>query len=159
MTNIIEISEDAFAALFKPIANHLNPHASYDWGDGHGTLFETFDEELAFVQSQEPKRIWTLVDGDDGEYIDSGFHFVNRIGYFITEIAVPDGVMIQLPMPYVMDCSSSGSISPKLAERINTVVEYMWKDEKRDYEESNIQARKLHIFRTLCSIRKWLIAQ
>ena len=99
MTNIIEISEDAFAALFKPIANHLNPHASYDWGDGHGTLFETFDEELAFVQSQEPKRIWTLVDGDDGEYIDSGFHFVNRIGYFITEIAVPDGVMIQVPMP------------------------------------------------------------
>ena len=83
MTNLIEISEDAFAALFKPIANHLNPNASYDWGDGRGTLFETYDEELAYVQSQEPARIWTLVDGDDGEYIDSEFHFVNRIGYFI----------------------------------------------------------------------------
>ena len=67
MTNIIEISEDAFAALYKPIANHLNPNASYDWGDGHGTLFETYDEELAYVQSQEPARIWTVIDGDDGK--------------------------------------------------------------------------------------------
>jgi len=29
--------------------------------------------------------VWTWVDGDDGSWIISGFHYVNRIGYFITE--------------------------------------------------------------------------
>ena len=156
MTNIIEISEDAFAALFKPIANHLNPNASYDWGDGHGTLFETFDEELAFVQSQESARIWTLVDGDNGEYIDSGFHFVNRIGYFITEVAVPGGVMIQVPMPEVIDDTIYPEISPKVIQSLNTILGYLWHDEKNHYEGSEIPERKSHIFRSLKAVRKWL---
>ena len=34
-----EISEDDFATLFRPLRNHLNPNASFDWGDGYGTLF------------------------------------------------------------------------------------------------------------------------
>jgi hypothetical protein len=50
--------------------------------------FETYGEELDYVLKiayTEPKRIWTLVDGDDGNlYIASGYHLVNRINYFIT---------------------------------------------------------------------------
>ena len=40
----IELSEDAFPILFKPLPNHLNPNASFDWGEGYGTLFETYGE-------------------------------------------------------------------------------------------------------------------
>lgn len=37
---------------------------------------------------KEPNKVWTLVDGDNGHiYVTEGFHFVNRIGYFITEVA------------------------------------------------------------------------
>ena len=50
--------------------------------------FETYVEELDFVLKiayTEPKRIWTLVEGDDGNlYIASGYHLVNRLNYFIT---------------------------------------------------------------------------
>jgi len=47
--------------------------------------FETFGEEVDFVRSQDDNLIWTEIDGDEGTYIVSGFHFVNRIHYFITE--------------------------------------------------------------------------
>ena len=78
----IQLSEDEFAAIYQPIANHLNPNASFDWGQGYGTIFETFGEELAYVRSQPADTIWTFLSGD-GDMIVSGYCFVNRVGYFI----------------------------------------------------------------------------
>jgi hypothetical protein len=50
--------------------------------------FETYGKELDYVLSianSEPARVWTLVDGADGNlYITSGYHLVNRVNYFIT---------------------------------------------------------------------------
>lgn len=93
----IELSEDAFANIFRPKANHLNPNASFDWGAGYGTLFETYGEELAFVQSQPADTVWTLLSGD-GDVIVSGFHFVNRLGYFISKTPVPPGLDVSVPL-------------------------------------------------------------
>ena len=96
--NQITISEDAFAALFHPEPNHLNQNASFDWGNGYGTLFETYDEELEYVKQQDSVRVWTLLSGDDGDFIASGFHFVNRLGYFITKHPVPEGVDVEVQL-------------------------------------------------------------
>lgn len=83
------IEIDAFAQRFQPIPNHMDSNASVDFGRG-GCLFETYGEELAFVRSQNPQCIWTIIDGDDGEsLIVSGYHFVNRLGYIVTEKPVP----------------------------------------------------------------------
>lgn len=50
-------------------------------------MFETFGPELDFVKTQPENTIWTLLDDDDGNpVIIQGFHFVNRIGYYITKI-------------------------------------------------------------------------
>ena len=68
---------DTWEAKYKPIKNH------FDGSD----KFETYGEELAFVLGADPKCIWTLVDGDDGNlYIVDGYHLVNRVNYFITEV-------------------------------------------------------------------------
>ena len=71
---------DAWDAKYQPIQNHFDPK--------EGIKFETYGEELDYVLKiayTEPKKIWTLVDGDDGNlYIASGYHLVNRINYFIT---------------------------------------------------------------------------
>lgn len=96
MTQFIELSEDDFTTRFKPIRNHLNESASFDWGDGFGTLFETYDGEYAFVLAQDASKVWTLCSGDDGDHIVNGRHFVNRLGYFVTEHPVPEGVEIQV---------------------------------------------------------------
>src|SRR5690348_14429772 len=72
---IIELSEDAFDTNYPLLTNHLNPTASWAYGEGIGCLFETYGEELAFVRRQDPRTVWTFIDGDDGDqYVLSGFH-------------------------------------------------------------------------------------
>ncbi len=93
----IEMSEDEFDEQYPLLTNHLNPHASWAFGDGPGCLFETYGKELDFVRSQDPRIIWTLVDGDDGnQYVMSGYHLVNRVGYLVSTIPFPDDTDIEV---------------------------------------------------------------
>jgi hypothetical protein len=97
---LIEMTEEEFDRQYPLLKNHLNPDAGWVYGEGPGCLFETYGEELEFVRQQDPQTIWTLVDGDDGDqYLLSGFHFVNRIGYLISTLPVPDGIDIQVQIP------------------------------------------------------------
>lgn len=98
MNTFLQLTEDEFADTYRPIANHLNPNASFDWGDGFGTLFETYGEELQFVLSQPVNQIWTYVSTDEGDVIASGFHFVNRLGYFITAKPFPISHSIEVTL-------------------------------------------------------------
>jgi hypothetical protein len=100
MTINLEITEDEFDATYPLRSNHLNPNASWLIGDGPGCLFETYGEELAFVRQQDPRTVWTLLDGeDDNQLLLSGYHFVNRIGYLISTTLVPDNQAIQVCIP------------------------------------------------------------
>ena len=88
---------DNWTAKYKPIKNHLDDNAS-----GDGDMFETFGEELAFVLGSDPKCIWTLVNGDNGNlYIVDGYHLVNRVNYFITEVPF-EGKFLEVPY-YIFD--------------------------------------------------------
>jgi len=94
------MTEDEFDDRYPLVANHLNPNASWGSGEGPGCLFETYGEELAYVLRQDPRTVWTLVDGDDGgQCLVSGFHFVNRIGYLVSTVAVPEGADIEVRIP------------------------------------------------------------
>jgi hypothetical protein len=102
----IQLSEAAFAAQYPLRTNHLNPNAVWAYGDGAGCFFETFGDELAFIRRQGLRTVWTLIDGDDGDlYLLSGFHFVNRLGYLISTVAVPEGVDIQIHIPMESEAS------------------------------------------------------
>jgi hypothetical protein len=74
-----EITEDEFDDEFEFIKNPIVD-------DGETYMFETTGPELDFVKAQPINTVWTRVDGDDTDriYIMSGFHVVNRIGYYIT---------------------------------------------------------------------------
>lgn len=65
--NFIELTEDEFDDRYSLVPNHINPSAGWAIGDTGGCLFETYGEEFAFIQRQDPSRVWTLVDGDDGD--------------------------------------------------------------------------------------------
>ena len=102
--DFIELTEDEFDDRYTLVPNHINPNASWAYGDGPGCLFETYGEELAFVRQQDPSTVWTIVDGDDGDmYVISGLHFVNRIGYLISSAPVPENVTIQVHIPMSQD--------------------------------------------------------
>ena len=71
---------DYWVDNFKPIKNKISKYT-----DDSLIHFETYGEEVEFVQKADNKYIWTEVDGDSGTYIIAGYHFVNRISYYITE--------------------------------------------------------------------------
>ena len=100
MTTVsIELTEEEFDARFPLLPNHLNPNASWAYGENPGCLFETYGEELDFVRRQDPQSIWTLVDGEDHPVVLGGFHLVNRIGYLVSATPVPPGSTIFVPLP------------------------------------------------------------
>ena len=76
------MTEDEWLETYKPKTNHLDSNASWN-----GTMFETYGEEVEFVQSTPDNFVWTLLEGDEGQtLISNGYSFVNRLGYFICEV-------------------------------------------------------------------------
>jgi hypothetical protein len=114
-----EISEEGWIEQFRPIQNHIDTNASFG-----GAMFETYGDELEFVRAQDENRIWTYGDGDDGgTFIWSGYHIVNRIGYFITEVPFENDDEIQIPIEVLSElyvCDNCG------AEWEDAAADLMW---------------------------------
>ena len=70
---------DQWENKFKPIKNHLSK-------DPDEKMFETYGEEVEFVQKADNKYIWTYLQGDESDLLVAGYHYVNRLGYYITEL-------------------------------------------------------------------------
>lgn len=93
-TNPNAISWESFEEKYKPQINHIlkqqypkdDPTGLTGWG---GIMYETYGDEYEYIREmaqKHPNRVWTLVDGDDGELvIIAGWHYVNRMNYVITE--------------------------------------------------------------------------
>ncbi len=79
---------DLFWERHKPRPNHIDPNAGFSYGTGaageRGCLFETFGAEHEFVRKQPEANVFTLMD--DGITVVPGWHFVNRLGYFVVEV-------------------------------------------------------------------------
>ena len=92
MDNFIELTFEEADEQFKFIPNNYDEYSSFD-----GLMFETYGDEVEFVKSQSPDKIWMYGEGDDGGlYIWSGWGFVNRVGYFVSEKPVPANTIIQI---------------------------------------------------------------
>lgn len=94
---LFPITEEAFVERFRPVPNHLDRNASFDFGDG-GCLFETFGTELEYVKTQPTDHVWTILDVDGELMIASGYHFVNRLGYILTARPCPERTLIEVSL-------------------------------------------------------------
>ncbi len=76
------LHEDSFYEYFRP---RRLPEAKYDIWVGHG--LETFGDDFETLRQQDPRFVWTVVDGDSGsdQWIVPGIHYVNRVCYLVTE--------------------------------------------------------------------------
>ena len=72
---------DRWLDKYKPVKNHIDTNAACD-----GLMFETYGPEVEHVKKQPANLVWTLVDCDGRLYLCSGWHFVNRINYFIASV-------------------------------------------------------------------------
>ena len=78
------ITEDEWAETYRPMPA-ASGDGGFDFGDGPTLLDWTQPADLALIKAAEEDRIWTVVDGDGGLVIVAGHHFVNRMGYIVTE--------------------------------------------------------------------------
>jgi hypothetical protein len=94
MENIV-ITENQFDERFTRLDNHFyNDPNDCSFG---GSLYETYGEERDFVNEavinpMKKKHLWTIVESDDGDTLlyMSGYHIVNRIGFFFTQEEVTE---------------------------------------------------------------------
>jgi len=73
---------DAWFDKFKPIKNHLDKYAGTDGSH----MFETYGARVEYVQAQDPKYVWTYIDGDMSTLLVAGYHYVNRLGYYVATV-------------------------------------------------------------------------
>jgi len=65
------------------------------------SLIETWEE----VRKNDDALVWTYIDGDDGTYLCSGYHAVNRIGYYVGTIPVPSDEYYEIVISQDVECS------------------------------------------------------
>ena len=90
------LHEDTFYEFFVP---YRHPEASHDIWGGHG--LETFGVDLNLVCGLDQNHVWTVVESgcDNDLWIISGFHYVNRICYLVTEKA-HNGLAVDFRVPH-----------------------------------------------------------
>lgn len=83
-----EFTIDEWEEKYKPLQN---PRKDIDDGFD-ANIFDTHDEgDYEVIKGYDIKRIWTLIEGEDGMLVVSGYRIIDRLGYFITENPVePD---------------------------------------------------------------------
>lgn len=83
MNDITEITLEQFLQDYTVVKNEIAPNDGF-----FGGMFDLSDEELQHlkrVYNENPKKIWTIIDGGGSDlYLVSGFWFINRLGYVIT---------------------------------------------------------------------------
>lgn len=60
-----------------------------------GFMYETYGNDLKAVKAmmeKDPSRVWTYLECDGVWVIASGYHHVNRMNYFISEIGLPENI-------------------------------------------------------------------
>jgi hypothetical protein len=67
-----------WAKKFKPKPNHLSKYEE--------TMYETYGDEWDFVSQQDPKYVWTWVEGDLSSILVAGISYINRLGYYVCEV-------------------------------------------------------------------------
>lgn len=127
----------AWAEKYKPIKNTIRNN-----GDEQ---FETYGEELEFIQAQDPRYVWTNVQGDMSDLVVAGNAYVNRLCYYVTEIPWEDeDEQVLLSEEKECGCYSEdyedgelGSPDCQLCEGYGLITVYPDSEEVKLYQEEN----------------------
>ena len=85
-----KLSYEEWADQYRPIQNPYDDNAPHE-----GRMFETYGVEYEFIKNSTENVVWTLIEENDVIWIASGYHYVNRLGCFITEVE-HDGTGIEI---------------------------------------------------------------
>ena len=152
----VSMTQEEWLEKYKPQVNHLDPDASWQDENGNGIMYETFGAEVQYVYDQDPLKVWTYMDGDDGgTYLSNGCALVNRIGYFVCAVpyAENESIEIQVSEPDCENCYNQ----PDSCECIpNNFIETEMVKHFPDLPE--IQSHQLIVLAQSCALSEVLTA-
>lgn len=88
MSDYTRIDEIAFETRYRPLCDEDGAWRDFDW------TMES--DRAAIAQATDERRIWTTLDVDGFVILSAGWHFVNRLGYVITEVPVADDLEVEV---------------------------------------------------------------
>lgn len=90
----VDLTWDEWVEKFKPIKNHITKYPSVD---STYDSFETYGAEVEYVQTKIDERlVWTFSDGDMCTYLSNGYHYINRINYYVCTVPYEEDVEYQI---------------------------------------------------------------
>ena len=102
-TKFIELTWNEWEEKFKPIKNHIT---KYPEPEAEYSSFETFGAEVEYVQTKIDERlVWTFSDGDMCTYLSNGYHYINRINYYVCTVPYEEDVEYQIIVSVDVECS------------------------------------------------------
>lgn len=133
------LSYDALVDTGVFLKNHIigEDSAPFD-----GLMFETYGDEFVFVKqalAQHPKRIATLLDCDGRTYLASGYHHVNRLGYFVSSEDLPEFDGLAVDDDDEMARYDSFPLAERSAEYLCAVANRHGNDADPDMEVGDLQ--------------------
>jgi hypothetical protein len=112
MTEIVKtfktLTEDEFYAQFNPVKNHIDEDCSFD-----GCMYETYGRDINYINAvaKDPVaklKLWTIIEAEGKMFYVSGYHYVNRFGYIITEESVPENIEYDVELDTEVDSNETG---------------------------------------------------
>ncbi len=127
MITTVVLHEDAFYEYFKPY--HHPASTENIWG---GLGLETYGKDLEIVRNIDDSYLWTVIDGESGrdQWIVSGYHFVNRICYLVTEKS-NEGIDFEFRAP----CRPSSLTPLGLKRQVNKISRLVQAAQQRNMEK------------------------
>jgi hypothetical protein len=75
MPELLRLTWEEWVEQYKPRTDEF----------GDPKMFDTHGEEGKSAASTPNDLVWTYLEGDTGTLITEGYHYVNRLGYYLTE--------------------------------------------------------------------------
>lgn len=95
----MQMDFDTWVEQFRPTGTPVEGQGCGPIIDEQSHMFETFGSDIEVVSERferAPNTVWTLLDVDGETYIASGMSFVNRQGYFMTEVPYAADIEVAL---------------------------------------------------------------
>ena len=91
MTKQVSLTWAEFVEQFQPIRNVFSK-------DDDQQMFETYGAEVDFVNNVPIDNVWTYLEVEGGTVTTNGFHYVNRLGYFITTVPAEEDTEYEIDL-------------------------------------------------------------
>ena len=101
-TKFVELTWTEWEEMFKPIKNHITKYP--DSGTEYDS-FETYGAEQEFVATKiDENLVWTMGDGDMCTYLSNGYHYINRINYYVCTVPYEEDTDYQIIISTEEEC-------------------------------------------------------